>query len=286
MIAMAGPLAPDSAPPAPGPDEELLTGEAVALDVRPTGFVLRAAGCLIDWLLSVAVLVGLLLVVSLVGDGLDPAAGSAVVILVLVFAILVVPLTIELATRGRSLGRLAIGARIVRDDGGAIRFRHAFVRALTGVAELYLTFGGLAAIVALLNPKAKRLGDLLAGTYSQHERMPVPPSLSFGVPAELADWARTADVAPLPDRLARRIAQFLAHAPRFTPTSRLARATELARETAPYVHPVPACDPELFLAGVNVLRREREATALARRRGILDGLEPTLAAQPGGFPDR
>jgi len=288
---MAGPLAPDSAARGLGSiattgDEELLTGEAVALDVRPAGFVLRAAGCLVDWLLSVAVAVGLLLTVFAVSDELDPAASSAVAIVVLVFSILVLPVTIELATRGRSLGRLAVGARIVRDDGGAIRLRHAFVRALVGVAEIYLTFGGLAAIVALLNPKAKRLGDFLAGTYSQHERVPAAPAFEFGVPSELVEWARTADVAPLPDRLARRIRQFLTQAARLTPASRTARAIELARETAPHVHPVPDCDPELFLAGVSVLRREREAAALARRRGILDRLGPTLEARPGDFPDR
>lgn len=299
MIAMAGPVAPDPAaavsaaavPTAPAAadvtqDDELLTGEAVALDVRPTGFVLRAAGCLIDWMLSVAVFLGLLFVVFTVAGSLDPAASSAVVILILVFAILIVPLTVELAMRGQSLGRLAVGARIVRDDGGAIRFRHALVRALTGVAEIYLTFGGLAAVAALLNPKAKRFGDLLAGTYSQHERVPLAPSAAFGVPVELSEWARNADVAPLPDRLARRIAQFLAQASRLTPASRSARASELAREASRHVHPIPAGDAELFLAAVSVLRREREAAALARRRNILDGLAPTLDAQPGGFPDR
>ena len=64
------------------------------------------------------------------------------------FAILIVPMLVETATGGRSLGKLAVGARIVRDDGGAIGLRHAFIRALLGVLEIFMTFGGLAATAA------------------------------------------------------------------------------------------------------------------------------------------
>ena len=44
------------------------------------------------------------------------------------------------------LGRLAVGSRIVRIDGGAAGFRHAFIRALVGVIEivqLWLVLGTL-----------------------------------------------------------------------------------------------------------------------------------------------
>ena len=40
-------------------ESELMTGEAVALDVRPASFILRAAGSLIDWLAYALLLVGL-----------------------------------------------------------------------------------------------------------------------------------------------------------------------------------------------------------------------------------
>ena len=159
--------------PASG-ERELITGEAVTLDVKPASYILRAAGTIIDWLFSMLVMFGCVLLVVATGGGLDQALLRALIILILVFGMVILPTAMELLTRGRSLGRLAVGARIVRDDGGAIGFRHAFIRALAGVLEIYLTFGGIAALTGLLNPRSKRLGDLLAGTYSQLERVPRP----------------------------------------------------------------------------------------------------------------
>ena len=108
----------------------------------------------------------------------------------------------------------------------------------------------------------------------------------YGVPVELVEWASTADVARMPDALSRRIAQFLRQAGGHTATTRERLARDLATEAALYVSPVPGGDPELFLAGVAALRREREATALRLERARLDELQPTLAALPHGFPDR
>jgi len=203
-----------------------------------------------------------------------------------VLAVIGFPVAMELATHGRSLGRLAAGTRVVRDDGGAAGIRHAFVRALAGVVEIYATLGGLAVIVALLNGRSKRVGDLLAGTYAQHERVrPLRPSM-LTMPPQLAAWAETADVAALPDPLARRVSAFLTQQHRFSAPAREGLAAELAREAAPFVHPVPAVDAATFLWAVSALRREREARALGAEARRLAALTPTLARRPNGFPDR
>lgn len=269
-------------------DNELITGEAVALDVRPASFVLRAAGALIDFLVYLGAFMVLATLVGTVAEALslDDAAFAAVAIALAACCFVVAPTAVELATRGKSLGKLAVGVRIVRDDGGPVGFRHAFIRAMTGVIEFYMTFGGFAALVALLDRKAKRLGDLLAGTYAQYERAPKIEPATFGVPVVLQEWAKTADVARMPDALARRIAQFLAHAASFTPASRDRLARELAIETAPWVSPVPEAEPELFLAAVVAIRRDREHTALLLERARLERLEPVLRGLPHQFPDR
>jgi uncharacterized RDD family membrane protein YckC len=267
---------------------ELVTGEAVALDLRPTGFVLRGAGAAIDFLLYFGTYILIVLVFSALATqlGLDQAVTTAVGVVALVLCVVVAPVAVETLSQGKSLGRLAVGARIVRDDGGAIGFRHALIRALTGVFEIFMTFGGGAAIIALFNGKGKRLGDLVAGTYSQHERVAKSAPATFGVPTALEEWSRTADVAKLPDPLARRVAQFLAQAAALTPDSRRRLARDLANETSAFVSPVPAGDPELFLAAVAVLRRQREAAALELERQHLGRLAPVLDGLPRGFPDR
>jgi uncharacterized RDD family membrane protein YckC len=271
-------------------DSQVMTGEAVALDLRPTSYVLAAAGAIIDWLVYfVGGLVGMTfaLIPILSGPlGQDSASVAAVLSSALVIVLIVIPVTVEILTRGKSLGRLAVGARIVRDDGGPIGFRHAFIRGLVAVFELYLTFGGGAALVGLFNNKSKRLGDLLAGTYSQYERVvgEIPPT--FGVPVELVGWAGTADVARIPDRLARRISQFLRQAASQTPSTRIRLSNELASEVSRWVSPVPVADAELFLAAVVALRREREHTALVLENQRLAPLEVALGGLPHEFPRR
>ena len=265
-------------------DEALVTGEAVALDVRPASALIRAGGAAIDVLLSVVLI--LLVLLALAGLSLDEAAFRAVLIATIVVCIVVLPTAVETATRGRSLGKLALGLRVVRDDGGAIGLRHAFIRALTGVIEIYLTFGGLAVLVGFLDPSSKRLGDILAGTHSQVERVPKLPSTAFGVPPELVGWSATADVARLPDPLARRVASFFANVDHLMPESRTRVATMLAQQVSTFVSPLPDAAPERFLAAVVALRRERELAALRLADARLAALAPTLTATRVGFPER
>ncbi|RFA08458.1 hypothetical protein B7R54_03880 [Subtercola boreus] len=269
-------------------DELLVTGEAVALDVRPASFILRAAGTMIDVLLSVLliVLTGVLTSIWQSATGADDAISQAIILSSVVFAVVVVPTVVETLSRGRSLGKLVIGARVVRDDGGSTSLRHALIRSLTGVLEIYGTFGGLAILVSLLNPRAKRLGDLLAGTYSQHERVPQLVSHAQPLPPGLTAWAAVADVARMPDRLSRRIAQYLAEAPRMVPDARARHAAQLAAEAAPFVSPLPPVPPEVLLLGIAALRREREARGLALEASRLARLAPALTGLPHGFPER
>ena len=268
-------------------DDELVTGEAVALDVRPASVILRAAGSIIDTIAYAALYLLILLAFFVAfGDSADPALTQAVVIAALVFSILVVPVLVETLTQGRSLGKLAIGARIVRDDGGAISLRHAFIRSLTGVLEIVMTVGGLAATVALLNGRSKRLGDLLAGTYSQHERVPRNREVVRPLPSGLLVWSQTVDIARLPDRLSRRVAQYLRQSPHLTPLTREHLAQSLAAEVTPFISPLPETSAEDLLAGVAAVRREREYTAFLLERERLARLAPVLTGLPHGFPNR
>jgi len=271
----------------PGADE-LLTGEAVALDVRPAGFLLRSASGAIDFLVYIVPLfVAIYALSSLLSDsGVDPALGQALSLALVVAFLVVAPIVVEVASRGRSLGKLAIGARIVRDDGGAISLRHSVIRGLLGFVEIFMTLGILAFVVSMLNARSKRLGDLLAGTYSQHERVPRPIPFVAQVPPELALWAQTADVAKLPDRLSRRVVQFLTQADRMTPQTRERLAQELARETSPFVSPLPNVHPHAFLLGVSAIRRDREYRALMLERERLARVDPILKGLPNAFPDR
>lgn len=244
--------------------DEVLSGEAVAIDVQPIGFLLRALGALIDMLLGFAVFIlWIFLRIWLLDAGvLDAATDRIATVSAIVVSFVVLPITMEVVLKGRSLGKLAVGGRIVRVDGGAAGFRHAFIRALLGVLEIYMTFGGLAVLTGAFNARSQRLGDLVAGTYSQRVRTPRLVPHAPVLPADLIGWAQIADVARLPDRLARRISQFLQSAPRMVPAASARVAQDLLAEAAPFVSPMPAAAPENVLVGITVLRRERERRAL------------------------
>ena len=268
--------------------DELITGEAVALDLRPAGFIMRAAGTAIDWLAyNLVIIVVVIAVVNIPGiEKVDGALLQALFVVLLVLCWLVIPVVVEVLSHGKSLGKLALGVRIVRDDGGAIGLRHAATRGMLGVLEIFMSVGGGAAIIGLLNSRAKRLGDLLAGTYAQHERIPHYHTPVYGVPLPLAEWARTADVARMPDALSRRIAQYLVQARGLSPDTRLRLGRQLANEASIYVSPLPVADAELFLAAVASLRRDREFTALQLQQRRLEQLRPVLSGLPHKFPAR
>ena len=267
-------------------EDEILTGEAVALDRQPLGLGLRLLGGLIDALLGWIVFLAIAVfgAASLVDAGvLDEGTYQIFAIVALVVCFAVVPIAVETLTRGRSLGKLAAGGRIVRSDGGAIGFRHAFIRGLLGVLEVYMTLGGVALVVGMFTPRAQRLGDLIAGTYSERARRTRLPDPAPGVPDPLAAWARVADVARLPDRLDAQVTRFASGSGNLSPAVRARIAEELAGDVAPYVTPLPAVAPELMLLGVAAVRRERERRMLRTEREraeIFAGQDPFTGA-PG-----
>lgn len=268
--------------------DEVLTGEAVALDVQPIGYFLRALGVLIDMVIGVVLLLLFVLVMTwMLGLGvIDESTLTIATIGILVLVMVAIPTVVETTTRGRSLGKLAVGGRIVRTDGGATGFRHAFIRALVGVFELWFTFGAVAALVGAFTPRSQRLGDLMAGTYSERTRTPRLPETVYGVPPQLVEWAAVADVARLPERLARRLAQFGTSARNMEPSARARIAASLAAEAAEHVSPVPAIDPETLVMGVVAVRRQRELRALELESARVRTLTSAVPTAPRDFPER
>ncbi|MGA7205329.1 MAG: RDD family protein [Specibacter sp.] len=243
----------------------IITGEAVVLELRPASFAARSLGSAIDVLATVALVVAAMFTIGAVPFLVDAAAAKAIILLTLVAILVALPIAVETLTRGKSLGKLIMGLRIVRDDGGSIRFRHALIRGLLGFFEIYLTLGSVAFLVCLFNDKSKRLGDMLAGTYAIRDRAPEPKPLQVHVVPALAPWAALADIGRLPDPLARRISVFLRQGGLMAPASRAAMGAELATEASSHVAPPPPAGtpPEVFLAALVSERRDREFKRLA-----------------------
>jgi len=108
---------------------ELVTGEAVVLDLRPAELVSRGLAFALDLLVMVVVFVALLTTVLYAGTGFDTALGAAVILAIVAGVFVVYPVTLETLTRGRSIGKLALGLRVVgptaAPSGSGTRWRAA-----------------------------------------------------------------------------------------------------------------------------------------------------------------
>lgn len=269
--------------------DEILTGEGVSLQIEAASVIARAGAWLIDAIVTgVALLLSVFVLALLdLGDSFDEALAAAFFIVMLTLLFLIAPMTIETLSHGRSLGKLAFGLQVIRDDGGPIRLRHAAMRALVGVFELWLLLGGPAFVTSMFNDRGKRLGDYLAGTYVARMRGVHAFRVPLQLPPSLAGWVRGADVRPLPDALALRARQFLSRANQFPGPIRYRFALRLAAQVELFAAPAPppGTHPELYLAAVLWEVRRREE---AQQKRLLPRINTQLAGievLPFGIPD-
>ena len=255
--------------------EEIVTGEAVVLDLPFARFPTRILARLLDVLVEIVIL-GIVLILVVVGAStkvLNDASAAAVYVAGFVLVIVGYPVACETLSRGRSLGKLALGLRVVADDGSPERFRQALVRALAGAVECWALFGVPALVTAMLSARGKRLGDVFAGTFVVRERAPkaAAPYSALGGPAPAAyispglqAWAASLELSALPDQLAASAASYLARFWQLDETAREQLGRQLASSVAARVSPPPppGLEPANYLHTVIAERRRRELARL------------------------
>lgn len=281
-------------------ETRFLTGEAVHLDVRVARVGSRVLARIIDAVVQVVlyvVLVPLLLLVSMLLSAVglvvpDGAMLQIILIVALVLAVLGYPVLMETLTRGRTMGKLILGLRAVRDDGGPITFRQAFARGLVSVAIEWPGLIGapltwLATLWAMIaDPQSKRFGDHVAGTIVIHERTPAAWGWVPQMPPGLANWAGTLDLTGLDDDLALAVRQYLARNRQIREPARTALGLRLAQEVASVTNPPPPPQTAgwAYLAAVHAERHQRAIRLLAAVRTRSAAVWPELAPPPVTAP--
>lgn len=267
-----------------GARDALITGDAVLLDLRPASFAVRMLAAVIDGVLQLLILVGgtVAMVWAGVSAGLDDGFIAAGILSMSVLAYVGYPVLCELLLRGRSVGRLAMGTRVVRDDGGPVHVRQSLIRAVMAMLELWSTSGAIALTCAVIDRRSRRVGDLLAGTMVIQERMRSMTPQRLQVPDGLRDWALGADVGRLPRPLMQDIRSFLPRAESVNPDSRRQLSRDLLRRTLPHVAPAPppGTDPEEFLAAVIAERSRRDEVRLRRNQEQQQELSAEIRTVP------
>ncbi len=247
-------------------EETIVTGEAVELEVRPASPLLRVGAALVDVLDTVLGVLIVLLAAFRTVDTVSQSMARILVIGTLVVALVVLPVAVETLTRGRTLGKWAFGLQVVRADGGVITARHALIRALVGLVEIWVTLGSVALLTTLVTPRSQRLGDLAAGTMVVRVPEPVRHAPLL-MPPDLARWAARAQILPCPPALQSEALGFLRADAQLQPAVRRQEAQSLAARLSRYVAPAPPAGthPERFVAAVLVVLRDREYARMAAR---------------------
>lgn len=248
--------------------DALITGDAVLLDLRTASFATRMLSAVIDGVIQLVLLVGGSIAMAWTAEWADLDDGLVVagILVASVAAYVGYPVLCELLLRGRSVGRLVMGTRVVRDDGGPVHVRQSLLRAVMAMLEIWSTSGAIALTCSVIDRKSRRVGDLLAGTMVIQERMRDLAPQRAAVPEALQDWVRGADVGRLPLTLMQDIRSFLPRAGTINPESRRQLSRDLLRRTLPHVAPAPppGTDPEQFLTAVLAERSRRDESRLRR----------------------
>lgn len=156
------------------------TPEGVDMTLRLAGPGPR----LLAWLLDLAVR-SIIIVIAAIPLGMMGQAGQGL-ILITIFALeWFYPVVWELTYKGQTPGKVALGLRVVRDDGTPLDLASSVLRNLLRAAD-FLPFLNVAALVSMVsNRHFKRLGDLAAGTvvvYDRPARERRPPRRADPIP--------------------------------------------------------------------------------------------------------
>jgi uncharacterized RDD family membrane protein YckC len=254
---------------------DLVSGEGVAYNLSHAGLGSRIIAALIDLVIQFVALIVLFVIdAAVAGSSSTDSDGLAALFLVETVLVLAgYPIVMEWLTRGRTVGKLCLGLRVMRDDGGPIGFRQALVR---GLAGLILEKPGLVAPVSTAvgmatmaaSAQDKRIGDMMAGTFVLNERGGPARSMDarvFAVAPYLLPWAAALDLSRLDDRLALAIRQFVARAHELTPAAQYAVGEQLRGRALAVIAPAPPPNtPTPWLLTALIAERRRRADWTAR----------------------
>jgi uncharacterized membrane protein SpoIIM required for sporulation/uncharacterized RDD family membrane protein YckC len=149
------------------------TPEQVLISYTIAGIGSRAAACLLDTLVWLALfLMVLAVILSFVGHLTGAASWVTAILILIAFAIFWGYFVLfEGLWDGQTPGKRQLGLRVVREGGYSVGFAASAIRNLIRIIDMqpFPTYG-VGIICAVLSPTGKRLGDYAAGTMVVRER--------------------------------------------------------------------------------------------------------------------
>ena len=183
-------------------DVAIETPEHIVFRHKVAGPARRALAYAIDLLVcyGVLIVVGLLVLIGVVGtsglgESVSTTMGAGIgLLLVLLFAAQWLYFVVWESWKGTSLGKMALGLRVVTATGRPIGFAAAALRNVLRAADVLPVAYAVGVTSMLLTRRFQRLGDLVAGTM-----VIVAPRARAAAPLRLWPPAQPVELAALPD---------------------------------------------------------------------------------------
>jgi uncharacterized RDD family membrane protein YckC len=238
----------------------IVTPEAVVLEFDTAGVPSRAVAKVVD---AAVVAFAFSSVVGILAPlfGSDVNAVLIAGILGSILCIFGYPCLAE-TLWGRTLGHSMMGLRVVTEEGGPVRFRHAAIRSALQIVDFFLVPVGVVAVVSVLaGQKDQRLGDRLAGTLVIRSAASTNQSRAIAFPPlpGYEQYVRSLDTGGLGNEAYEVLRSFLTRVDELTPAARQHLAGRLMGPIAGAVgQGPPATMPaEVFLASVAAAYQHR-----------------------------
>jgi uncharacterized RDD family membrane protein YckC len=269
----------------------LVSGEGVELALSPAGVGSRVVAAVLDGAIQAVALFLLVLIDVAAAGNADVAAFDALVVVETVLVLAGYPIVAEWLSKGRTVGKLVFGLRVVRDDGGPIGLRQALVRGLAGLIlekpGLLFPLTTIAGLITMSSSaREKRIGDMLAGTVVLNENS-APQRLAplpNWVPVPLQPWVLSLDLHRLDDRLALSARQFVSRAHEMTYQAQVAVGEQLRQRVLAVTSPPPPANTPTPVLLLSVLAERRRRAALSAWPGQQAASPPARVPPPSGSP--
>jgi uncharacterized RDD family membrane protein YckC len=159
---------------------DIKTPEFVSLQFQLAGLGSRAAAFIIDQLILTAVNIMILLIFFFVTKGMSSLPFTAEVnihslpLAITIIAIFIINggyfFAFEFFSGGRTIGKKALGIRVIQENGHSLTLLSSFIRNLLRMIDSLPVSYFLGFLMMFFHSKHKRVGDIVAGTIVVHER--------------------------------------------------------------------------------------------------------------------
>jgi uncharacterized RDD family membrane protein YckC len=153
------------------------TPEGIALRLRAAGVFPRAAAWAIDFLIRVAIGWALATVLLLLGE-----SGLGIYLIAIFVLLWLYPVLFEVLRDGQTIGKKALGLRVINANGTPVTWTASIVRNLLRVVDSLPFAYGFGVAALLIDPHNRRIGDMVAGTLVVHTEAPFAHAQTPDVP--------------------------------------------------------------------------------------------------------